>query len=165
MKESGAVVPAALLAALLVAGCRQPDGAIPVPTGEQPNKIEDIARDLQNLAGGDAGARRELLEDLDNLDEHPRPEPPLRDLADVLAAALAGLELDEARARRLADQLFVAATARALSPRQIDQLASDVRGAMLAAGADDRAAERVSVAVRALSEARTENRRRWFHVF
>src|SRR5688572_29561964 len=77
---------AALL--LMLAACQQPDGAMPVPTGEQPNKIEDISRDLQHLAARDANATSELSDDLSSLDALRRPPESINELSRRLATAL-----------------------------------------------------------------------------
>src|SRR5688572_19010711 len=70
---------AALL--LILVACKQPDGAMPVPTGEQPNKLEDISRDLQNLAARDANAPSELSDDLSSLDALRRPPESINELS------------------------------------------------------------------------------------
>ena len=44
-----------LAATLIAAGCRQPDGPLPVETDDDPNRISDVAKDLLNAAGGFMG--------------------------------------------------------------------------------------------------------------
>jgi hypothetical protein len=152
-----------LLALALCAGCRQREEPLPVPVGEQDNKIGDISRDLQHIANGEAQAEMELNDDLMNLDGGWRPDVRVRELTRSLSVVLAMRTVPDAAARALAHELFVAATGRDLSVRQIDELASRVQEIVtgLGAGADD--AARVSTAARALAVDVTENRLRWFH--
>src|SRR5688572_16887937 len=83
---------------LVISGCRQADGTLPTPTGEQPNKISDIGRDLQNVAGSSPDAERDLQDDLNGLDSRNKPQPLVRDLSLSLAGALKGKNVSEAQA-------------------------------------------------------------------
>jgi hypothetical protein len=150
---------------LVISGCRQADGDMPAPTGEQPNKISDIGRDLQNVAGGAADAERDLQDDLDGLDSRSKPEPLVRDLSLSLASALKGKSVSEAQAQNMAKTLFVVVTGRDLSSRQIERTSSELRTAVMNAGADGAAADKAAAAASTLSAQITQNRRRWYHVF
>ena len=158
---------AGVVAAVLIAGagCRQADGEIPVPIEEQPNKVEDVGRDLQNVAAGEADAERDLQEDLDSFDGTPRSASLVRRLAAAAGAALKGKAVTDGQAQELARLLFVAVTAEELSPGQIEQLGEDIRTAARGAGADDAAAARLSAAATELQSSITLNRKRWYHVF
>jgi hypothetical protein len=149
---------------LVLAGCRQADGPLPAASGEQPNKIEDIGHDLRNLAGQQAGAEGDLLDDLQGLDREPPPEPIVRDLVTALQGALRGTELDDADAQQLARLLFVVTTGRRLSTRQIGNAGEDVSELLLKAGADAAAAQRAATAAMDVASAVTQNRKRWYHV-
>lgn len=155
----------ALSATLLVtiAACKQPDGTIPTPTGEQPNKIEDISRDLQNLAAKDGNAPVELADDLSSLDPIQRPPDKITQLSKDLAGALAGRPLSDADARRVAELVFVAVSARELSESQIEQVSADLRTTLTGIGADAQAADRVSATATELASSITRNRKRWYH--
>jgi hypothetical protein len=155
---------AVVILAIGAAGCRQADGEIPMPQGEDPNKIQDIARDLQNVAGGAADAATDLRDDLDGF---PGMRPPalLRQLTAAVVEALQMKSLPDAQAQELARLLFVAVTAEELSPAQIEQLGNDLEAALASAGADGGAAARVEAAVTELQAAVTLNRKRWYHLF
>jgi hypothetical protein len=152
---------AALL--LTLAACRQADGAMPVPAGEQPNKVEDISRDLQNLTSGDANAPIELSDDLSSLDPLQRPAASITAISKDLGAALGGKTLSDADAKRIATLLFVALSARELSDAQIEQVGADLQTTLVAVGAETQAAARVSTAAKSLASEITRNQKRWYH--
>ena len=147
------------------AGCRQPIGEVPVPAGEQPNKIEDVGRDLQNVATGAPDAEADLREDLASLDSTPRPAELVDELAAALAAALAGTDPEVAEAEAVAQALFVVLTARDLSGAQVDEEAAGLGAALVAAGGDPMAADRAAAVAIALQAEITLNPRRWYHLF
>jgi hypothetical protein len=155
----------ALSAALLLAtaGCKQPDGAMPAPTGEQPNKIEDISRDLQNLAAKDGNAPAELADDLSSLDSMQRPPEKITQLSKELAGALGGTSLSDGDAKRVANLVFVAVSARELSESQIEKVSADLRTTLTALGAQAQAVDRVSATAADLASSVTRNRKRWYH--
>ncbi len=153
---------AGVLAATL-AGCRQPDGPMPAPQGEQPNRIEDITRDLQNVARKDANAPAELLDDLMHVDAVQQPRPQLKAVSDSLAAALGGTALQESDAHAIANILFVAAAGRELSEAQTEKVGTDMHDALVKAGASDPAAQRASEATAALALDVSQNEKRWYH--
>jgi hypothetical protein len=152
---------AALL--LVTFGCKQPDGTMPAPTGEQPNKIEDISRDLQNLAAKDGNAPAELADDLSSLDSFQRPPEKITQLSKELAGALGGTSLSDADAKRVANLVFVAVSARELSESQIEKVSADLRTTLTSLGAQAQAADRVSATATELASSITRNRKRWYH--
>lgn len=153
------------LVVTLAGGCRQADGVAPTPEGEQVNKIEDIGRDLQNIANGDAAAPGELLDDLRGLDETSRPEAIVKALAASLGTALQGRALPDESARALAAELFAASTGRDLSRRQINRIGTRITEILQSTGAPDAAVEAAATAATDLAADVTENRRRWYHLF
>jgi|SRR5688572_22345913 len=159
------VACAAATAALLLTltGCRQPDGTLPAPQGDQANRVDDISRDLQNVARNDSNAPAELLDDLTYLESVPRPPERLKAMADALSAALRGSKLPDAEAKRVATLVFQMVAARELSEAQIAQLGSELRDGLVKAGAMPEAAQRVSSAGAALAGEVTENKKRWYH--
>ena len=148
---------------LTIAGCRQPDGTLPAPQGDQTNRIQDISRDLQNLAAKDANAPSELYDDLTYLEATPRPEPPLRELSQALASALGGTKLSDEDANTIANHLFVAVSGRDLSEAQVQKVGDDLRASLVEVGANPQAAERAAVATTALAGEVSENKKRWYH--
>ena len=155
----------AAMAAVLVAGCRQADGPIPVPIDEQPNKVEDIGGDLRGIARGEADAPGDLLADLDGLDGTPRPASLLRDLSSAVTDSVRGTSLSDAQAQEVARLLFVLTTAEELNARQIEEMSGELQRALMAAGAPESAAAAAAGSAAALQEAITLNRERWYHLF
>jgi hypothetical protein len=149
--------------ALAVAGCRQSDGDVPRPQGEQVNKAEDISRDLQGVASAEQGALNDLRDDLGNLAGEAPPSHLVSELSARLGTALAGLTLTDEGARQLADKLFVATTARDLSERQQVMVRSEVTGALTSAGVPQARAEPVGEVVAEIQTAIGQNRKRWWH--
>ena len=154
-----------LLFAICVAaaGCRQSDGDIAAPQGEQVNKADDISRDLQGVASAQQGAVNDLRDDLGNLTGQPPPDHLVGELATRLGDALAGVALTEPAAKGIADKLFVATTARDLSERQQAMLQNDVTGALTSAGVPQAKAAPVASVVGEIQTAIGENRKRWWH--
>lgn len=161
--RSTARAAAALMIVLAAAGCRQPDGAVPAPQGDQTNRIEDISRDLQNVANRDANAPAELLDDLTYLEPVPRPPAQLKEFADSLAAALGGAKLPDPEARQMATLVFQLVAARDMSEAQIEQVATDLRELLVKVGAMPQPADRAAAAGSALAGEVTQNQKRWYH--
>jgi hypothetical protein len=134
-----------------------------MPQGDQPGRIDDISRDLQNVAGKDAQAPAELLDDLTNLDPAPRPANRLKELSQALSDALADKPLPDAEAKHLAEVLFTAIAVRDLSEKQIEQVGTNLREALVKVGAQAAVADRAKTAAVALASDVTRNRKRWYH--
>jgi hypothetical protein len=147
-----------------VIGCRQSDGDVPQPQGEQANKAEDISRDLQAVASANQSAVNDLRDDLGNLTGQTPPAHLVSELSARLSTALAGTTLTDEAAMRLADKLFVATTARDLSERQQVMVRSEVIGALTSAGVPQVRAEPVGAVVADIQTAIGENRKRWWHL-
>jgi hypothetical protein len=152
----------ALLCAFACSGCRQPDGTMPTPQGEQANKTDDIRRDLLAVARQEKAAAQDLKTDLDNLTGAQPPGYLIEDLSSGLETALAGAKLPDDSAKKLAHHLFVAICARELSDRQIELLRKDVTGTLVATGVPAAKAEPVAAAVGDIQRAMTTNKRRWW---
>ena len=137
---------------------------MPIPVDDQPNRVEDIGRDLKNVASGQPEAESELLSDVLTLDHEEPARPLAQEVVRELVSALRGTQLGDAESQQLARALFVASAGRDLSRRQIGRVAEDVTAALVKAGAAEAAAERASAAVRALAASVTRNQKRWYHV-
>jgi hypothetical protein len=158
---AGGAVSAVLVMAL--AGCRQPDGSMPLPAGEQTNRVDDISRDLQNVARSDSSAPAELLDDLTYLESVPRPPERLKELGDALTASLRGGTLPDPEAKRVSTLIYQMVAARDLSESQIAQIGTDLRETLVKAGSTPEAADRVAAAGSALAGEVTQNKKRWYH--
>jgi hypothetical protein len=91
-----------MLTVVLIA-CRQPDGPIPAPTGDQVNHIAKVRRDVLNVAAGQPDAVRELNDDLYNWGDPAPPRPLVDSLTETLATALSGESPSEAAAQDIAN--------------------------------------------------------------
>jgi hypothetical protein len=159
------LVAAVLSAAMLTGACSQSDGPLPTPTDEQPNKIHDIGRDLQEIAGGEAGAQKDLLDDLNGIDDTDRPAPLVANFSNALGAAVQNKPLPDEIAQSTAKQVFVVLTARQLSEKQIKQVSTDLRTTIGKAGVEQPKADQVVSTATALQSAMTKNKRRWYQFF
>ena len=148
---------------LAFAGCRQSDGSVPAPQGEQANKAEDLSRDLQGVASAQQGAVDDLRDDLSNLSGAPPPDHLIVELATRLGDALAGTALSDDAAKGIATKLFVATTARDLSERQQALLRTEMTDMLTSAGVPPVKAQPVAVLVGEIQTAIGENRKRWWH--
>jgi hypothetical protein len=152
-----------LLLAAGAAGCRQPEGTIPTPQGEQANKVGDIARDLMAVARREPDAAMNLADDLGSLTPAPPPAVLLQDLTSRLNDALGGSGIDENATAALARALFVTIEADDLNVPQITALQEDISRSLAAAGVSAEKAQPVADAVQEIQSAVTQNRRRWWH--
>jgi hypothetical protein len=159
------LVVAVIAAAMLGGACSQSDGPVPVPTDEQPNKIYDIGRDLQHIAGGEAAAQKDLLDDLNGIDSTDRPAPLVENFSNALGAAVKNKPLPDQIAQATAKQVFVVLTARQLSEKQIKQVTTDLKTEITKAAVEPPKADQVASAATALQAAITKNKRRWYQFF
>ena len=135
---------------------------MPVPRGDQPNRVDDISRDLMNVARKDASAPAELLDDLTNLEGRPRPAERVKALAQSLSDAVTGRNLPEAEAKRIANLVFVAVAAGDLNADQIEKVGTDLRDTLVKLGATPDVADRASGAAIAMASDVTTNKKRWY---
>jgi|SRR5688572_8289978 hypothetical protein len=156
------VIVASLAAA---AGCRQSDGTIPRPQGEQANKTSDVGRDLLNVAAQSEGAETDLFDDISNLTSTPPPPALMKEMTSALNTAIAGKEPTKEATQQLAESLYSVITARDLSQKQIEALKVEITDRTRKSGAAEPAAVAVGdVAVKIQGEI-TANKRRWYHFF
>ena len=158
-------VVAAVVLMVWTSACRQPDGTMPMPDPEQVDRIEDLSRDLQNIAQGNGDAPQELGDDLQVISRMPVPEQRVKELVQALQASLRGKTLSEEAARRLAESMFVVMSARELSDRQIKNLQTEITNQVKALGADEAAATQVATVAGTLQGEVRTTRRRWYQWF
>jgi hypothetical protein len=150
-----------------VTGCRQPDGTMPPETGEVPNRLIDISRDLQSAAGGDSQAGTDLGNDLAVFVGAPgaKGDAETRELSRRVAAAIAGKTVAADASERLARQLWHAVAASDLSARQIEKLQEDMKETMTGMGVAEQQAEAVMTQVAEVQKAVTDRTARWYELF
>jgi hypothetical protein len=160
------LLAAALVALVAVAGCRQPDGPLPIETADDPNRLSDVGRDLLNAAAGDANAPQELADDIRVwVGAAEAAQQQSDELARRVAAAVKGKNLTPGSAGQFARHLWIAAAGRELSSRQVEGLKDDVATLLVAAGAAEADAAPVAEQIDALQETVTTKRRWWFQLF
>jgi hypothetical protein len=152
-----------VVAAVCVLGCRQSDGPMPQASGEVPNRLDELSRDLTNVAGGAKDSPEELSDDLAVFVDPPLV-PAARELARRVATSIAGTKLDAEKAKTLANQLWVTVGAQQLSEAQVEKLGNDVKGSLVSVGANDKNAQAVSDQVTVVQKAVTTRSKRWYEL-
>lgn len=124
---------------------------LPVAQGEQANELDDIRRDLHNVAANERNAASDLLQDLAALPLEAPPAAPLQALTDALSGALSGTRLEDADARQLANLLFATVSGEELNDAQVSRVGNEMRTILVRAGANKDAADRAANAALALT--------------
>ena len=154
------------LLAAMAAGCRQPEGTLPKPEGEQANKTADIGRDLVSVAAKSDGAVNDLFDDLLNFGGAQPPSVDLvKEMAGTLNVAIAGKNPSAEASQQLAETLYIVHTARDLNPKQIEALRAETAARARAAGADEAKAAAVGGVAVKIQNQITQNKRRWYYFF
>lgn len=155
-----------VIAGLSLGACRQADGPIPAPNQTVQGELVDVAHDLENIAKvRDPQAPKDLADDLRKYARRPSTEPAVDELSRRTAGILAGANLTEQAAQRLAHNLWLSVAARELSERQIETLQNDVRSLLTSMGVAEENAQRVAAQVGDVQGAVTDRRRRWYELF
>jgi hypothetical protein len=155
----------ALALAVGAASCRQADGPIPAPAGDQSNEIGDIARDMINVANKDPQAAEDLRSDLSKYGSSEESVQRINDLATALADALGGARLPDETAQNLANVVWVGLNGTQLSERQADALEREIKSVLSSTGVTEARAQSIADRLGEAQKAVTENRRRWYQVF
>jgi predicted RNA-binding Zn ribbon-like protein len=144
------------------------DGPMPTPSPDDPNRLEDLRRDLADVSRGNAQAKQDFTDDLMVfVDAAAKPDsaPAVRELATQLADAVAAAKPKDEAIPPLLKQVWTALAARDLSERQVTQMQADVRTALTGAGIGDPAAQTITNQVGTVQKAVTNRSRRWYEVF
>ena len=150
---------------LSVGACRQADGPIPAPNQDRQEELVDVMHDLQNVAAGDPQAPGELADDLRKYAPMPEAEPAVDELSERTATVLAGVDLTEQAAQRLAHDLWLSVTALELSERQVETLQNEVQALLMEEGVAEENAQQVAAQVGDVQGAVTSRPRRWYELF
>ena len=147
-------------------GCRQADGPVPNPSQAYQEELVDVARDLQNVAAGrDPSAPDDLADDLRKYTDKPAARTLVDELSARTVKAIAGRELAEQDAQRLAHNLWVSVYAKDLSERQIETLQNDMQAHLVSLGIGEDSAQQVAAQVGAVQSSVTLRPRRWYELF
>ncbi len=151
---------------LSLGACRQADGPIPTPNENVQSELVDVMRDLQNVASGrDSQAPRDLADDLRKYTEEPDAMSAVDELSERTATVLAGVNLTEQAAQRLAHNLWLSVAALELSERQVETLQNDVQSLLMAEGVAEEDAQQVAARVGDVQVLVTGSPRRWYELF
>ena len=160
------LVPVVAIMSLIA--CRQSDGPVPTPAADQQGEIRDISRDILNIASkSDPQAPKDLADDLlrYTADKRPAANPTVMELSKQTADALAGRNVSEEMAQKLAHQYWLAATAREFSDQQIENLQTETQALVQSLGVPEQQAAAIGEQVGELQRYATDRTRRWYEVF
>jgi hypothetical protein len=151
--------------ALSLAGCRQADGALPPATGDVPNQLGDISRDLWNAANAKTGGLEDLTGDLSFFAQQTTGgEAATAELSKRLEQGLKGKTFMVADALPLAHSCWVAVAGRQLSEKQVENLQGEVKAQLMTLGVDEMQAQNITAQVGAVQQAVTARHRRWYEL-
>lgn len=151
-----------VISAACVAGCRQPDGELPVQNGEVPNRLHDLERDLESVAAGEPDGPKDLADDLAVFAEGTEGVNAARTLAGSTSVVLVKRMLNEEALKQLTTVLWKTVASRDLSERQVDGLKDDMRGTLISIGVSQADSNTVADRVGQAQKAVTRRTRRWY---
>ena len=151
-----------LVAVVGAAGCKQGDGALPAKTGDVPNRISDMKRDMESMVAGDQTALKDLTDDLSVFTEEQEGQTAVRGLTNTLAPMLMNRPINDETMTRIVTVLWTATAARDLSERQVDALKDDMRTVLMSAGVSQPDANLAAGRVGDVQKAVTLRTRRWW---
>lgn len=152
-----------LVIALPLAACRQADGPMPEATESVANELGDISRDLQNVAYQNPSGAKDLSDDISHYAQGTNGgEAAAQELARRLAQAVSGKMFKIAQAVPVAHTCWVAAAARQLSARQVENLQNEMKAQLTALGVNEQQAQSVADQVGVVQQAVTTRRLRWY---
>lgn len=152
----------AVVTLLGTAACRQPDGPLPQETGEVPNRLHDLQRDLQSVAAGEPDGPKDLADDLAVFVDEPEGVMAARTLAGSVSVVILKRTVSDDVVKQLAATLWKAVASRELSERQVDAVKDDMRGTLISIGVSQRDANAVADRVGQTQKAVTHRTRHWY---
>jgi len=151
-----------LVLAAAGAGCRQGDGDMPPKTGDVPQRLVDLGRDLSGVAAGDMQAVTDLTDDLLVFTEEPEAMTATRAMSTTISGLLVKRTLSEETQSRLATLLWTTVAAQQFSERQTDALKDDMRELLVSIGISQQDANLAAGWVGNVQKAVTLRSRRWY---
>ena len=149
--------------ALSLTTCRMADGPLPPATGDVPNEIDELSRDLLGVANHDPAALDDLLKDVTHYAEgNAAGQTAAADLSRQLAEALGGKTFMSSEAVPLARSCWVAVAGRQLSEMQVENLQSDFKSQLMTLGVDEPQAQALATQAGVVQRAVTVRHRRWY---
>jgi hypothetical protein len=153
-----------LMTLALVTACRKEDGPVPAPSGDEPDEVYELSRDILNVAGGDPQALQELTDDLGTQGPLETGQPRAAALAKNIQAAVVGRRISEEQAKRLADDMFVVFAGDQLSPGQVNALQGRVSALLREVGAPETTIKPVNEGITSVQSLVNTGRKRWWEV-
>jgi hypothetical protein len=151
-----------LITAVSAGACKQGDGPLPGKTGDVPNRLGDLKRDLEAVVGGDQRAIDDFSDDLRVFTEEPEGQAAIKAMTMTVCSMLVKRPVNDEAQTKIVNLLFTAAAARELSERQVDALKDDVRNTLLSVGVTQPDANLAAGRVGDVQKAVTLRTRRWF---
>jgi len=154
----------ALVLALAVSagGCKQGDGVMPAKTGDVPNRLSDLKRDLEAVVAGDQTAVDDLADDLSVFTEEPDGHTAIRALSNTVGSMLVKRMLTDEAMTRIVSTMWTAAAGRELSERQVDALKDEMRSVLTTVGVSQADANLAAGRIGDVQSAVTVRERRWY---
>ena len=135
---------------------------MPKQTGDVPERLMDIGRDIDRVAAGSAESVVELTDDLTSFSDEPEVITAVRALSSTLCPMLVNRSLNADTRSRLTTLLWTTVVARDFSERQIDRLKNDMRELLMSIGVSQLDANLVAGWVGNVQKAVTLRTRRWY---
>jgi hypothetical protein len=158
----GIVCALVLAAALSAGGCKQGDGPLPAKTGDVPNRISDLKRNLEAVVAGDQTAAQDLTDDLNVFTEEPEGQMAIRALSNTVCPMLVNRALTDEAMTRIVTVMWTAAAGRELSERQVDMLKDEMRTVLTSVGVSQPDANLAAGRVGDVQDAVTLRTRSWY---
>jgi hypothetical protein len=151
-----------LIAAVAAGACKQGDGPMPDKSGDVPNRLSDLKRDLESVVAGDQQAVQDLTDDLMVFIDEPEGQAMTKAMSTTICAMLIKRPVNDEMQTKIVSLMWTAVAARDLSERQMDALKDDVRNTLLAVGVTQPDANLAAGRVGDVQNAVTLRTRRWY---
>jgi hypothetical protein len=151
-----------LIAAVAAGACKQGDGPMPDKSGDVPNRLSDLKRDLESVVAGDQQAVQDLTDDLMVFIDEPEGQAMTKAMSTTICAMLIKRPVNDEMQTKIVSLMWTAVAARDLSERQMDALKDDVRNTLLAVGVTQPDANLAAGRVGEVQKAVTLRTRRWY---
>ena len=135
---------------------------MPQETGDVPNRLHDLQRDLESVAAGEADGAKDLADDLAVFAGDSNGVSAARTLAGSTSVVILKRSLNADALKQLSTILWKAIASRELSERQVDALKDDMRGVLISIGVAQADANVVADRVGQTQKTVTLRTRRWY---
>jgi hypothetical protein len=150
------------VAILATSACKQGDGLPPAKSGDVPNRLSDLKRDLEAVVGGDQTAVQDLTDDLQVFTEEPEGRTATKALSMTVCSMLVKRALNDEAQTKIVDLMWRSVASRELSERQIDALKDEMRSMLQSVGVSQPDANLAAGRVGDVQKAVTLRSRHWY---